>query len=137
MLGKSALQGAEQKNNERRRGTGAHQADTPDFSGQWSEASTDLNIEFRQEVFASGSLVDAIRNAHGVEGPETLALRRQNRQPKFLQALEESVMISFMASPARLEPFFFDECQCLVQRLDERRGHRVVVLAPNPLVFEQ
>src|SRR5215475_4739047 len=114
LLGKSALQGAEQKKNERLGGTGAHQPDAPDFSSQRSEASANLYIEFREEVLARRGFVDTVRNAYRIERPETLAWRRQDRQAQFLQAVEECVMMTLMTSPPRLETLFFDKRQRLV-----------------------
>ena len=46
-------------------------------------------------------------------------------------------MVPLVPRPARLEPFFLDNRQRLVERIDQRGRHRVVILAPHPVVLEQ
>jgi hypothetical protein len=46
-------------------------------------------------------------------------------------------MVGAVPLPARLEPFLVDRRERLAERVDERRGDRVVILAVDPVVFEQ
>ncbi len=55
-----------------------------------------------------------------IQRPEPLALRRQQRQPERLQAVDERAMIPLVPRPARLEPFLLHDRQRLVERADER-----------------
>ena len=63
--------------------------------------------------------------------------RRQHRQPERAQPVDQRAMVALVPRPARVEPFLLDDRQRLVQRIDERRRHRVVILAPEPVVLEQ
>ena len=78
-----------------------------------------------------------VGHAHGVERPQPLAGRRQQREAEAVEAVGEHAMMPLVPRPARLEPFFLHDRQRLAQRVDERRRHRVVVLATDPVVLEQ
>ncbi len=86
---------------------------------------------------AHGGFVHAVGDPDRIERPQPLAFPRQHRQTQLRQRLEERAMIPLVASPARVEPFLFDDRQRFVQRVDQRGRHRVVVLAAQPVVLEQ
>ena len=104
--------------------------------GERTEAGADLDVESSQQRGAHGRLVDAVgtRTAFSVHSRSP---RRQQRDAERLEPGGEREVVAAMARPARLEPFFLDDDERLVQRVDERRRDRVVILAADPVVLEQ
>src|SRR5918993_6049934 len=91
----------------------SHQADSPDAAGEWTEARTDLDVEFLQQLSSHSSFVDTCRNAHCVERPESLAFRRQQLETKRRETCGERVMIGAMARLPRREALILDHGQRL------------------------
>ena len=58
-------------------------------------------------------------------------------KPSVFEPLDQGAVIALVPRPSRLEPFFLDDRQRFVERVDERRRHRVVILPPQPVVLEQ
>ena len=81
--------------------------------------------------------VHALRHAHRVQRPEPLALGRQQPEAHGGERRGERAVVPFVPRPSRLEPLLLDGRERLVQRVDERRRDRVVVLPPHPVVLEQ
>src|SRR5262245_58595116 len=117
LLRKRTLQRAEQQNDQPGGGTGAHQPDTPDLSCERAKTCPDLDVVFLQEMFPHRRLVHAVWYAHGIERPETLAMRWQDRQSQLFQAVEQRLVVSFVPRPPGVESFFFDQGKCLVERV--------------------
>ena len=62
----------------------------------------------------------------------------QQRQSEWIERFRRTrLMVLLVPRPARLQSFFFDAGERFAQRVDQRRGHRVVILAPHPVVLEQ
>ena len=94
-----------------------------------------LNSSSRCLRTAASSTPSGTRTAFSVHSRSPS--RRQHRQAERRQRLEQRAMVALVPRPARLEPFLLDDRQRLVQRVDQRRRHRVVILAAQPVVLEQ
>jgi hypothetical protein len=127
----------EEQQQQRRRGTGAHQADAPDLTGERAEAGADLHVELAQQPLPDFRLVDAGGDAHRVERPEPLARRRQQVEADRRQAARQRLVMAFVPRPPRLEPFLVHRDQRFAERVDHRGRQRVMILAPHPVVLEQ
>src|SRR5690606_3985868 len=87
-------------------GTVPHQADPEDPACQRAESRADLDVESLQQVLAHARLVDAVRHADGIEGPQALAFGHEHRDAARVQALDELVVMALVPRPPRIEPLF-------------------------------
>ena len=67
LLGQELLEGREQQKDVGWAAAVAHQADSPDFAFERTQAGADFDAEALEQSFADGRIVDTIRNPHGVE----------------------------------------------------------------------
>src|SRR4051812_37404973 len=107
-LGQHGLQRAEQQDDQARRRARAHQADAPDLAGQRPEAAADLDAELLEQLLPHGRIVDAVRDADGVERPEAIGRGRQQREIHRREAVGKRPVVPLVAGPSRLEVLFLD-----------------------------
>ena len=94
-----------------------------------------LNSSSRCLRTAASSTPSGTRTAFSVHSRSPS--RGSSDSPSGASAVDQRAMVPLVARPARVEPLFFDDRQRFVQRVDERRRHRVVILAAQPVVLEQ
>jgi hypothetical protein len=135
--GDGGLERGHEQQDTRRRRARTHQADAPDLAGQRPHAGADLDVECFTKCLAHRGIVEAGRNARGVEGLQPLACGRQQAQAHRVHGDGKHPVRELVPRPARLKPLLFDRRQRFVERVDQRRRHRVVVLARDPVVLEQ
>src|SRR5205085_8722041 len=101
------------------------------------EARADLDVGLGEQAFSDRRLVDPCGDHDSIQRPEPLVGRRQKTKSDRLEPCGEREVLVAMALPARLEAFLADGDERFTQRVDQRRGDRVVVLAAYPVVLEQ
>src|SRR5678815_77262 len=87
------------------RGARAHQSDAPDLTGKRTKAGSDFDVERVEQRPAYGGFIDAGRNAYGVQRPQTLFGRRQQRETHRIEAGGKRVMMPLVARPTRFQSF--------------------------------
>src|SRR5580765_8117120 len=137
LLRERMLECSHQQDDEPRRRTVAHQAHAPDLSRKRTEAAADLDAELFEQQLADRGVVHALRDLDGVEAVQAIAFRRKERQANRRQPFDECLVIPLVARPPRVEPFFVHDVQRFVQRAEQRRRHRVVVLPVDPVVLQE
>ena len=97
--------------------------------GKRTEASGDLDIALLEEVLPHLGVVDSLRHAGRVQGPEAVGgIGDLHRESHRLDARDEGPVIAPVAFPAILQSFFRDERQALPQRVEQRRRRGVMIL---------
>ena len=128
----------EQQHDVRQRRAGTHQADPPDPARERTKTGADLDrklVEQTRACTAASSTPSGTRTAFSVHSRSSG--RRQQRNAEPLETGGERKMVPAMARPACLQPLFFRDHERRMQRVDERRRQRVMILAPDPVVLEQ
>src|SRR3954466_14079888 len=134
---KHAFERAQEEQDVSQRRSRTHEANAPDFSSERAEAGANLDSKFVEQPAAQLGFIDTIRHPYGVQRPQALRHRRQQRQSEGIEAGHERLVMTAVSLPSRLQAFLLDNRKRLVKSVDERSRDGVMVFSPQPEVLEQ